>query len=177
MLDARVLAEDNRLILQSGVDLIERLDDRLFCGDPAAAWDGVGKQFRHLIDFYESFLRGIESGSVDYVSRAREPELECSRERSCHRLRSLAERLAGLAERAGDSTIRVKAERPVNDNGDEIWSRSSTARELQFLMSHTIHHFALIKALLATQRFEAPSEFGVAPSTLQHWRETTTVSR
>ena len=48
-------------------------------------------------------------------------------------------------------------------------------RELQFLVSHTIHHYALIGVLLAAEGFDVSlefPEFGVAPSTLTHWKET-----
>ncbi|MBP6670575.1 MAG: hypothetical protein KA180_14065, partial [Gemmatimonadales bacterium] len=47
------------------------------------------------------------------------------------------------------------------------WSDSSVKRELQFLVSHTVHHYALIKELLRREGFDPGAEFGVAPSTLQ----------
>jgi uncharacterized damage-inducible protein DinB len=43
-------------------------------------------------------------------------------------------------------------------------------RELQFLASHTLHHYALIAALLRLQGVEPGEEFGVAPGTLEHRR-------
>ncbi|MBM4187475.1 MAG: hypothetical protein FJ206_09205 [Gemmatimonadetes bacterium] len=52
--------------------------------------------------------------------------------------------------------------------GTESWSRSTLGRELQFLVSHSVHHFALIKLLLANDGPVLPREFGVAPSTLSH---------
>src|SRR5262245_51244700 len=52
------------------------------------------------------------------------------------------------------------------------WSISSLKRELQFLLSHTTHHYALIALALRSRGFEPGSEFGVAPSTLRHWRKT-----
>jgi hypothetical protein len=42
-------------------------------------------------------------------------------------------------------------------------------RELQFLLSHTVHHYALMALILRLQGFNPAAEFGVAPSTLQHW--------
>ena len=53
---------------------------------------------------------------------------------------------------------------------EQQWSRSTLRRELQFLLSHTIHHFALIGLLLSFHGVEPGEEFGVAPSTLKHWR-------
>jgi hypothetical protein len=51
------------------------------------------------------------------------------------------------------------------------WGRSSAERELQFLLSHTVHHYALIALMLRTQGYEPGAEFGVAPSTLAYWKE------
>jgi uncharacterized damage-inducible protein DinB len=51
-----------------------------------------------------------------------------------------------------------------------VWSVSSTFRELQFLATHTVHHFALVALLLRQRGVEVPVEMGVAPSTLEHWK-------
>jgi hypothetical protein len=43
---------------------------------------------------------------------------------------------------------------------------------LQFLLSHTIHHYALIASLLERRGVRVRDElsgFGVAASTLEHW--------
>jgi hypothetical protein len=42
-------------------------------------------------------------------------------------------------------------------------------RELQYLLSHTIHHYAIIGSILRAQGVEPGPDFGVAPSTLRHW--------
>jgi hypothetical protein len=54
---------------------------------------------------------------------------------------------------------------------------STVARELQFLLSHTVHHYALIALILRLQGFEPGEEFGVAPSTLAHWRREVVCAR
>ncbi|MEP0552783.1 MAG: hypothetical protein ABJE29_00430, partial [Balneola sp.] len=55
--------------------------------------------------------------------------------------------------------------------GESPWSVSSIRRELQFLVSHTVHHYALIGLILKTMDVEVPEDFGVAPSTLKHESE------
>ena len=53
--------------------------------------------------------------------------------------------------------------------GDEIeWQPSTTGRELQFLVSHTVHHFAMIGGICRALEVEMEENFGVAPSTLRH---------
>src|ERR1051326_2086523 len=50
------------------------------------------------------------------------------------------------------------------------WRPSSTGRELQFLCSHTVHHYALIKLLLDGSGIDLGVEFGMAPSSLAYQR-------
>ena len=54
------------------------------------------------------------------------------------------------------------------------FSRSSVLRELQFLVSHTVHHYAIIKLHLQLQGCDTARlvSFGVAPST-QSYRQRT----
>jgi len=54
----------------------------------------------------------------------------------------------------------VKENTPLSD--------STVRRELQYLQSHTIHHFALISMILRLQGLRPADDFGVAPSTLQY---------
>lgn len=60
----------------------------------------------------------------------------------------------------------------LEGSSNSDWSISSLKRELQFLLSHTIHHYSLIALALRLQGFEPGAAFGVAPSTLKNWRET-----
>jgi hypothetical protein len=52
----------------------------------------------------------------------------------------------------------------------DLWCPSSGLRELEFLQSHAIHHYALIAQRLSAVGFAVPEDSGVAPSTLEHWR-------
>ena len=42
---------------------------------------------------------------------------------------------------------------------------------MQFLLSHTVHHYALIGAILRLSGVEPPAGFGLAPSTLRHQQQ------
>lgn len=63
--------------------------------------------------------------------------------------------------------MRVTLRSVAGSGSEPDWSDSSVKRELQFLVSHTVHHYALIKELLRREGFDPGAEFGVAPSTLQ----------
>ncbi len=169
------LAADNVLYLDQGVDLLRRLDDDRFCASPDRLYrGGVGAQFRHCLDFYMSFLDGLAMGRVDYSQRRRDPMLETSREHALAAARGVSERLFAIGSGEAGRSLLVRSEEPPPRSGALEWSGSTVGRELQFLVSHTIHHYALIAAVLKLQghdvRRDFP-EFGVAPSTLSHWRE------
>jgi hypothetical protein len=147
--------------------LLERLDDLQYAGK-LNSWASVGAQYRHVLDHYQSFLRGLASARVDYDARARNEWVERSRFAA---LGATQECLEGLTVLAG------AADRPMlvqmdSGSGPDLpdWRPSSAGRELQFLCSHTVHHYALIRLLLEGARVELEQGFRVAPSTLSYRR-------
>jgi hypothetical protein len=159
--------------LEHGVELIRRLTDEAYSTCPENPYPGgVGSQFRHCLDFYDCFLRDLDTGRIDYSRRERDPRVESDRRHAIARFEQTCERLAGLSPERMEAPIEVKAEDAAP--GSAEWSPSSPSRELQFLISHTIHHYALISVMLKTQGYEVSREFpefGIAPSTLSYWKE------
>ena len=162
-------------LLNQAIRLVDGLPDALFtCATSFTPGGNVGRHLRHCLDFYDSFLRGFLSGRVDYVHRARDEEVETRRSRALERLHDAARRLERIAPAELERPLFVRAEdEPIgaSPGSGTCWSRSTVHRELQFLASHTVHHFALIAVLLRTLGHEPPAEFGIAPSTLRQWRE------
>ena len=153
--------------LRQGESLIRRLEEGLLTGASELVPGGtVGSHFRHCLDFYVSFLRGLETGNVDYDSRDRTPQWETSRERALGALARVVRDLEALRAEDALRPLQVRGDGPQDEEG---WSRSTVGRELQYLLSHTIHHYAIIGSILRAQGFEPGPDFGVAPSTLRHW--------
>jgi hypothetical protein len=63
----------------------------------------------------------------------------------------------------------VRVETQLDPSGTMIVSASSVGREVAFVTSHTVHHNAILRALLEQQLhvrgIELPLRFGLAPST------------
>ena len=78
-------------------------------------------------------------------------------------IESICRRLADLAE-----SPRVVCLRICDDSDQGVLRTSSVARELDFLQSHTIHHYAIIAMLCRLQNVVVEQGFGVAPSTLRY---------
>jgi uncharacterized damage-inducible protein DinB len=148
--------------------LVGRLDDRLYAetnGLPIQS--GVGEHLRHCLDFFQSLIAGIGTGRVDYNRRERDPLVASDRAWASARIEVIIEELRSLAAVEGDTPLLVS---PEDACGTDVWCASTLARELQFLLSHHVHHNALIALILRLQGFEPGEGFGVAPSTLAHWR-------
>jgi len=162
------ILDDNLALLRQGLRLIERLDPALYAGRDEPPGRGVGAQVRHTLDHYTSLLAGVGSRVIDYDLRERDARLETSADAAMMRIVELMDQLAKL-ERAGlDLPAVLRAGADEDPDGFET-SPSSLRRELHFLLSHTVHHYALIAMILARHDVEVDSDFGVAPSTLRHW--------
>ena len=160
---------DNIETLKQGINLIARLDDHLYTQpNHELSLSGVGAHFRHCIDFYHNFLNGVESGRINYDLRERDERLETNRLFAIDKLGALIADLSLMSTMEGSRVVEALLE----GTSDSDWSISSLKRELQFLLSHTIHHYALIALTLRSHGFDPGAEFGVAPSTLRHWRKT-----
>ena len=153
-------------VLRQGIDLIENLTDALFTRSRASEKSTVGTHFRHNLDFVTNFLSGLESGRLDYNRRERNLTVETNRAYAVLRFHEAAAKIENLTPETLGKKILVRSE-----TVESLWCESSGWREMEFLQSHTIHHYALIQTKLASFGFTVPPDFGVAPSTLEFWRK------
>lgn len=166
---ANALAKENIGILSQAEKLIDDLSDALYTNNEVPPYhSGVGKHIRHVLDFYMAFLAPPED-ATDYDDRKRTVAIETDRAHARHTIRQIIQSLEAI--RGADSPVKSK-----NDDGGYrpeafAYSRSSIGRELQFLASHTVHHFAMIAFILVQQGHTPHPDFGVAASTLIHWQE------
>ena len=167
-MDAAIaLAKENIGILSQAVNLIEGLNDKVYTNNDIPPYQsGVGKHIRHVVDFYKAFLKPPED-KTDYDDRDRSVTVETDRMQAIEAIRMVISSLEAIQ----DADLRVKSK---NDDGGYrpkafAYSDSSIGRELQFLASHTVHHFAMIAFILVQQGYTPNHDFGVAASTLIHW--------
>ena len=163
------LIRANCVFLQQADALLERLADEQF-GQPMDRFYGssIGGHLRHCLEHYRSFLAGLAVGRVDYDDRPRDEQLEQCASAAREAVQGLLAELDALHHEELPARLLVK----MDCGGDEIeWQTSTTGRELQFLVSHTVHHFAMIGGICQAQGVEVDDQFGVAPSTLRHRAE------
>ncbi len=138
----------------------------------AAAFAGpVGAHLRHIIEHYEALLMPAQRGAVDYDGRPRDRELERSTRLARQRIVALQQRLASCTGLACDEPVRVRGQGGLA--GEFVFGVGSTiGRELVFVASHAIHHFALLQAHCKQFGIYISTDFGKAPATVAHQRAT-----
>ena len=162
---------DTLAYLRQGIRLLESLEPEMFGAcPPGLESGGIGPQFRHIIDYYQCFLRDVATGRVDYDLRERDTQIETDLVACRERLAELVRGLEALDLAALPASLSVRADANPTLPEDEQFATSSPRRELMFLTSHTIHHYALIAVTLQSHGVSPGSDFGVAPSTLRYWK-------
>jgi hypothetical protein len=167
------LIEENIEVLKQGHQLLNCLDDSVYplVKHPFSNY-GMGSHFRHCLDFYQSFLNGVEAGWIDYDDRERDLRIEKDRLVAISRFEVTIARLKEVSCLDGEMPVMVRLEDAGERQVHSSWSSSSVMRELQSLISHTVHHYALVALMLQLNGFQPAEDFGVAPSTLKQWRAT-----
>jgi hypothetical protein len=161
-------------VLLQGLKLIEKMDDVSFTtGDRGS----IGIHFRHCLDFATNFLQGLKIAKIDYSRRERNTQIESDRQQAISHLAFIIQELQAIEISDLEKPVMVKIEEISGLMGKPEWAWSSGLRELEFLQSHTIHHFALIAYKLRALGIEVEEGFGVAPSTLKYWAEASASSK
>src|SRR5881296_3367630 len=93
------LIEQNVVSLRQALAALEQIDDFTYrSSPPTLAPHRVGGHLRHILEFYECFLDGIETSHIDYDARKRDEAVESCRATALARTRSVIRRLETAAQ-------------------------------------------------------------------------------
>ena len=127
------------------------------------AYAAIGPHLRHCLDHVQCFLRGLESGTVEYDARERDARLET--DVACFRnaMTRAMDVLAGLDHDAMPRALQVvQVPAPAHE---PMPVASTVERELLFLSGHTIHHLAIVAYIARAQGITVPEYLFIAYST------------
>ena len=163
---------DTQRLLQFSVDVLEQALALVASHElptaPAYAVP-VGAHLRHVIEHYEALLSPSAPGCVDYDQRPRDRVLERQPAVAHARLTALKARLLHWTDTHIAAPLQVRGLGGLAGDS-EFAVLSSAGRELVFVASHAIHHFALLMAHCMQHGIPINAEFGRAPATLAHER-------
>ena len=130
---------------------------------------GVGRHVRHVADHLQAFVDGAIKHRVDFNFRTRESETERSTAAALLRIQTLQKQLDALRQLPLDHALVIVSEISFDASLSRTF-QSTVAREILYLINHTIHHAAYIKLMLAPHQVELPAHIGLAPCTVNHVR-------
>ena len=151
-------------LLEQVRDLITLMPTPMYLARPAARVSGsVGEHVRHCLDHVSSFTAALAGEELSYDRRLRGTTVEMDPRTAVNEIERLFTRLERSAPTPPDHPVTISA--LVEARKPPVTMRSTVARELAFVVHHTIHHCALIALLVEWQGGRVPHGFGVAPST------------
>lgn len=146
--------------------VLNELSPEVYCARVFADVSGsIGEHVRHCLDHVSALLSADASATLSYERRQRGTAVETDPAQAVRQILQLKRGIEAWSARSLDEPIRVTS--TVSPAGDAVAGWSTLARELAFVLSHTIHHQAIIGLLLAVHGHEVPMRFGHSPSTPQ----------
>jgi hypothetical protein len=130
----------------------------------------IGPHLRHIIEHYEALVLRPFANECDYDRRPRDRAVEQSPALARARLGALRSALRDCSDEALDEALIVFTLGGVEGQWP-LATASTVGRELVFLASHAVHHFALLREHCARQGLAISPHFGVAPATVAHARQ------
>ena len=125
----------------------------------------IGEHVRHALDHVTAFAAARQPQVLTYDRRERGTAVEGDSGAALGAVLRIKAALTATTTAAArlDEPIAVSA---ILSRGSEpVSMRSTLGRELAFVVSHTVHHQALIAMLLAVNGSGVPDSYGLAPST------------
>jgi uncharacterized damage-inducible protein DinB len=153
-------------LLRELAQVVGGLDDEQYTRKPVGVIPGsVGGHVRHCLDHATALLRAVRTGTLDYDQRERGTPVECDRDAAQTALRRAALELAAMPGAVVRSKLTVRVLMTADSESVEVGS--TFGRELAYVLSHTIHHNAIVGAIVKTLGGELPERFGYAPATIR----------
>ena len=144
--------------------MIERLDDINYAlPAPGRTTGGIGGHVRHCLDHVSALLTGARTGLCPYDRRERGTDVETSRAAAIDAITDVMLGLLQLDAPTLESEVYVETQ--LDPSGAMVITRSSVCREVAFLVSHTIHHNAIVAQMMQARGLPVTPRFGLAPAT------------
>lgn len=161
-------------LLHQLFDLIETLTHEEYTLRPVGVVESsIGGHVRHNLDHIRALIHGFPIGRVCYDHRDRGTDVECDRVAALDAILRLERDLLAFA---WDEVPRLLVlSTLVAPDAPPVLVLTSPERELAFVVSHTIHHNALVRVMVKLIGVDVLPDFGYAPSTIAHKRSRTCV--
>ncbi|MBA4067544.1 MAG: hypothetical protein C0501_28315 [Isosphaera sp.] len=156
-------------VLDQLAELVGALTDGQYTTRPVGfAAGAISGHVRHNLDHVAALLAGLRAGRLDYDRRERGTAVERDRAAAVTAVGRLRAEL--LVFPWADAPPALPLAAVVGPDLPAVEVRTTPEREVVFVLSHTVHHNALIAVLARLAGADPPAEFGLAPATVAHQR-------
>lgn len=150
--------------IQQCVQILEILSQENYV-DNSKGSASIGAHIRHIIDRFQCFFAGLPEASIDYDARKRDKEIESNLEAAQFALATVSRRITQLGS-TSDRQALIAVRETVLPSSPAVTISSTCERELMGLITHSIHHLAIIVLMAKAFDYEVDEDFGKAPSTI-----------
>lgn len=165
---AAALWQYNAALLAQAATMITRLREEADADFVYAR--AVGPHLRHIVEHYLALVNALAAGDrcVCYDARSRDLRVQTDPDATLSALKQLKESFALLAQdQSLDLQTPLVTRLLAGARGEmELTVETSLGRELLFLSSHTVHHFALLGEYCRNAGVELGHDFGKASATM-----------
>lgn len=161
------LVEACDTILGQLADLVERIEERDFVTpSESLGRSTIGQHLRHTLEFFMCLEAGVQSGTVNYDTRAHDRIIEADKFlalAAIYRIRAFV--------RQQPPRQSLKLEVGYKRHSEEaVRLDTNYLRELTYNIEHAVHHMAIMKIGVreVAPYVTLPSDFGIAVSTIRY---------
>ncbi len=166
----------NKEALEQGLVLLDKLTENQL-SQVCEPWisSTIGQHIRHVVDMYFALAAAECKDIIDYDVRQRGSNIEKSLGDAKSAMHSVIDWLSQLEMKCQqgleleECSLNIKSEVSLS-RSVSLEVSSNLLRELVFVGSHAVHHYALIKVIAKCLEIDVEEWFGVAPATVSYLR-------
>ena len=160
----RTVIKGNIEGVDQGVALLTSMTNEQYCMRAKPYVNScIGEHLRHVLDLYYALKEQVEI--INYDVRRRGALVESCRVTGLNELQQIKTWLLSLQPSMMNNKMIMSTEVSVIDTS-VAQVETSLIRELIFVSSHAVHHYALMDISAKLCDFDTPDNMGVAPATL-----------
>ena len=165
MSNQQSLIDINTAGLQEGMNLLNLLTaDQYIQGFKPAFQSDIGTHFRHILEHYQCFFVQLNETNFRFDKRPRDSRLGSELDYAKKTILGFIDRFKQFDMSLFDRQYTISEQYGESGLQDQLIDgiETSLERELMFLQSHTVHHYAMIAAMTRSLGVAPDDEFGVA---------------
>ena len=165
-----LLASLDEVLLQ-GECLLSALSDEQYASRiPEALNASIGAHYRHNLEHFKTMFGAVSEPAIDYDQRARDVRIENERLFALEVTKSFRHTVQFLTASQLERTVLARVKTSYVNSG-QCSAASTVGREIMYVISHAVHHYALIALICGMRNIPLPKGFGIAPSTIQYQKQ------